>query len=86
VSLLPGTRLGPYQIRDRLGAGGIGEVYLACFAKPLARQIAEALETAHEQGIIHRDLKPIQYAFVGFGLYPFMFYLLRVSKSLDGLE
>jgi len=25
---------------------------------PIAKQIAEALETAHEQGIIHRDLKP----------------------------
>jgi serine/threonine protein kinase len=41
-------------LADRIAEGPIpwGE------ALPMARQIAEALQAAHEQGIIHRDLKP----------------------------
>jgi eukaryotic-like serine/threonine-protein kinase len=41
-------------LQDRLQRGPIP----VDEALPIARQIAEAVEIAHEKGIIHRDLKP----------------------------
>ena len=41
-------------LADRIAQGAIP----VDEAIPMAKQIAEALEAAHEQGVIHRDLKP----------------------------
>jgi Tol biopolymer transport system component len=49
MELAPGETLAERLARGPLEPEG---------ALPIARQIAEALEAAHERGIVHRDLKP----------------------------
>ena len=54
MSLTAGTRLGPYEIRDQLGAGGVGEVYRAVDTR-LGRTVA--IKVLHENLVERADVR-----------------------------
>ncbi|MCA1591878.1 MAG: hypothetical protein LC754_04330 [Acidobacteria bacterium] len=59
MSLEPGTRLGRYEVRSKIGEGGMGEVYLAQdvqLDRPVALKILPA-EIAADQQRLHRFLQ-----------------------------
>ena len=73
-----GRRRSP--IASRAGAIPLDE------ALPIARQIAEALEAAHEQGIIHRDLKPANIKVTPDGTVKVLdFGLAKLMDPADGM-
>ncbi|HET9195673.1 MAG TPA: protein kinase [Vicinamibacterales bacterium] len=63
-------------LAERIGSISVKE------ALTVARQIAEALEAAHEKGIIHRDLKPANIKIAGNGVVKVLDFGL--AKVWDG--
>jgi Tol biopolymer transport system component len=72
MELVDGTTL-----QDRLDSGPIAVEE----ALPIAKQIAEALEAAHEKGIVHRDLKPANVKITPDGVVKVLDFGL--AKALD---
>ena len=64
-------------LAERISAGPIP----VAEALPIARQIADALEAAHERGVVHRDLKPANVKFTGEGAVKVLDFGL--AKALD---
>ena len=67
-------------LAERLARGPLSQQE----ALAVARQIADALETAHEKGIIHRDLKPANIKITAAGTVKVLDFGL--AKVFDGAE
>src|SRR5262245_16092282 len=55
-------------------------------AVPIAKQIAEALEAAHDQGIVHRDLKPANVKVRTDGAVKVLDFGLAKAAGPDGIS
>jgi serine/threonine protein kinase len=77
MEIVPGETLA-----ERIAAGPIP----APEVLRIARQIADALEAAHERGIVHRDLKPANIKITPEGVVKVLDFGLAKDLSLEGMQ
>ena len=77
MEIVPGETLA-----ERIAAGPIP----LREALRIARQIADALEAAHERGIVHRDLKPANIKITPEGTVKVLDFGLAKDLSLEGMQ
>jgi serine/threonine protein kinase/Tol biopolymer transport system component len=74
------------RIRSGPGKAGVNSAIPIEEALPIARQIADAVEYAHEQNVIHRDLKPANIKVKEDGTVKVLDFGLAKALSDDPLE
>ncbi len=85
LELVEGETLAERIAKHASDAGSTGPGLQTKDALAIARQIAEALEAAHERGIVHRDLKPANIKITPDGVVKVLdFGLAKLGAGEDG--
>lgn len=78
------ARIGPYRLQRLLGAGGMGEVYLAEQTEPVARQVAIKLIRAEHAQSVGSTLFEVECALLARLHHPYIAQVLDAGQTDQG--
>ena len=85
LELVEGQTVSEWIASARAG-GSIGQPAAVATAMKYARQLAEALDAAHERGIVHRDLKPANIKVTPDGVVKVLDFGLAKALESPGID